>query len=113
MEEIEFLKICKKICKKCNKRVCAGCELEALSCEDFNEKILQDMINFVNKWILEHPEKTMLQDFYEKHPNAPKNEYGVPKPCPWDCGYDENDACVYKDIEQDKCYQCWNRPLKE
>ena len=65
----------------------------------------------VDKWVLKHPAKTYAMDFFEKFPNARRNEEGTPAtlvcrkelysdelPCIWYCG---------------GCTKCWNREMKE
>ena len=61
----------------------------------------------VDKWVLEHPVKTYMQDFFEKFPNAPRKEKVTPKICP---------QYIYPELANDccgKCLECWNREMKE
>lgn len=93
---------------------CEGCPMSYekngfnFSCttlESFHPKVA---IKIVENWLKEHPEKTMMQDFFEKHPNAPKSTDGTPKFCPSDCGYtNEDEPCI------NGCSKCWSRPLEE
>ena len=62
-------------------------------------------IELVQKWAEEHPVKTIAEDFFEKFPNAPKDE-DVPKPCAKHCGY--VDDCP----EGVTCNECWKQPLE-
>ena len=51
--------------------------------------------------------KTFADDFFDKFPNALKDEDGVPcVGCPHHFGY-----CEYKCDHN--CKECWNRPLSE
>ena len=52
-------------------------------------------------------EKTILQDFLEKYPNAELNDDGVPKPCPYWLGYKDMPFC-----NRIRCVECWNRPME-
>ena len=53
-------------------------------------------------------QKTILQDFLEKYPNAPKEEDGKPMDiCPYHLGYAPNKSCMKMN-----CEDCWNRPLE-
>lgn len=67
-------------------------------------------IKVVEKWSSEHPQKTMLQDFLEKFPNA-KLEEGSPPDCPYMYGYtsknDDDNFCPGH-----TCLECWNRPVE-
>ena len=66
----------------------------------------------IDKWAEEHPVKTYAMDFFEKFPNAPKEDDGTPKPCILDI-YDNLDInryeCDYYGID---CVDCWNREMK-
>lgn len=65
-------------------------------------------IDIVYNWNKDHPVKTMMQDFFERFPNAPRNGDGTPQCCPYDCGYvDEADCPDYED-----CFGCWSRPIE-
>ena len=57
------------------------------------------------KFIKEHPQKTMLQDFLEKYPDAPLKDDGTPYFCPHNIGYCK-DASFCKGHD---CKYCWNR----
>lgn len=61
----------------------------------------------IDKWCAEHPQKTYLQDFLEKFPNAKLNDDGEPLA----------DACdVYGDVfacKWHKCCDCWNKVMPD
>lgn len=115
MEFIEAMKIKKSMCKgracgdcplgKASKQKCTGCTEYCLEHPEEAEKILI-------KWDKEHPRKTILMDFLEKHPNAPLDDDGTPQDvCPFALGYVKNGEC-YLDDGND-CIPCWNRPMEE
>ena len=64
----------------------------------------------LTKWTEEHPERTIMDDFLEKHPKAPKDEDGIPFACAQRCGYTE--GCI-GNTSRKYCAQCWRRPLEE
>lgn len=78
---------------------------------------IEKAVEAAEKWGEEHPEKTMAQDFFEKHPNAPTYIAGIPHICPYYCGYVKNKECPeYEDIESSegsRCIKCWSRPLED
>lgn len=64
--------------------------------------------DIVDKWAAEHPIKTYAMDFFEKFPNALRQNDGTPKCC-WKFFYgDTSYICEPAD-----CAKCWNREMKE
>lgn len=57
---------------------------------------------------VEKPVKTMMEDFFEKHPKAPIDTDGEPSVCPYQVGYESVRNC-----SSSNCLECWQRPLKE
>ena len=113
MEFKQAMRIWKRMCganSECNGH-CAlydccpggGMPLEYIECSSVNkiEAILA-------KWAAEHPEKTIADDFFEKHPKAKRGDDGTPRPCAEDCGY--VDKCLPGEMP---CADCWRRPLEE
>jgi hypothetical protein len=111
MEFKEAMRVIKRICTARDN--CGKCVLE-LNCPfatvpsdhdyDKAEAILA-------KWAEEHPEKTIADDFFEKHPNALKiSSSGIPVTCAKFCGYCKH--CV-RDEEASNCEKCWSQPLEE
>lgn len=108
----EYMHIQNRICN--HYKTCHGCPVRKRMvkdqpcivwiCENFEE-----FTSIVRQWAEEHPEKTIMSDFFEKYPNAPKLSNGVPETCPSKLGYDDrNGNCVCpKD-----CIECWSRPLE-
>lgn len=117
MDAVEFLKETKRYC---NNRNCMKCELNTEFDEcglynktsKFNEKFI---VLFIEQWSQSHPQKTMIQDFFEKFPNAPKIMLGFLYPCAKDLGYSKLESCSFglKNTPGAMCTECWSRPLEE
>lgn len=112
----EFGRMCKAYCEPPNN--CGGCPMNGwdtspgMECIDMyglTNSQIQERIDIVEKWSKEHPKKTMMMDFFEKFPNAPRNDMGTPRLCPSDCGYEKVSQCPGEVM----CMKCWNRPLEE
>ena len=108
MDAVEFLKERVRMCHWVEK--CSNCPINSGCLETEPESLVKT----VKQWAKEHPKKTMLQDFFEKHPNAPKAAYGIPKLCPSDCGYiKEPFSFMTCEHFKDDCSKCWGRSLEE
>ena len=80
-------------------RVCANDAIMAM-------EALQKLSN-------EHPVKTYAQDFFEKFPDAPKDE-AVKEMSPLACRrVIYGGGCPMTDLKIDCCYECWNEPMEE
>lgn len=113
MDTIEFIKERNRMCDfyKCCK--IEGCPAENLSCGSLEEIAIQGfkLIGDVEQWSREHPQKTMLQDFLEKFPNAILGETTkLPNFCPIHLGYEKSNSNV---CDKYTCFECWNRPLED
>ena len=76
-------------------------------------KDVKTAMKTVQKWSDEHPKKTYAQDFFEKFPDAPKDE-AVKGKCPWACRIGiYGGGCPKIEPEIDSCYECWNEPMEE
>ena len=108
MEFKEAMRIWKKMCKKHDR--CSGCPMwgKVEECPDMLWDTETDVEAILAKWEDEHPEKTIADDFFEKHPKAKKSDDGTPAPCAKDCGY--IDKCSLGEMS---CADCWRRPLEE
>lgn len=110
MDAIEFIKQYTRICEKHEN--CINCpftqENVNVPC-DLIYKNAEEIVNVVQQWSHDHPQKTIMQDFFEKFPNAPKRKTGTPDICPYNCGYGDFDCEQANGI----CYNCWSRPLEE
>lgn len=118
MDAIKFIKEYSRLCR--NQENCNTCPLTK-TCyisKRTMERIIKNpesLTNSVEKWSQSHPQKTMMQDFFEKFPNAPKKEDGTPLDiCPSYCGYTDepNSLSVCENFNQN-CLKCWSRPLEQ
>ena len=107
MEFKEAMRIWNRICKE--REMCEGCVLEN-KCIVLKECDCSTAEAILAKWAEEHPEKTIADDFFEKHPNAPGKQDKQPLPCAVHCGY--IDKCP-DDFSALECKKCWRRPLEE
>jgi hypothetical protein len=107
MDAVKYLKERNRMCDTFGLS-CSGCPLgnSVEDCDDLQRERPEKAVAIVEKWSKEHPQKTMLQDFLEKYPNAPKECTGEPHICPSHLGYEE-----YMDCEEN-CLDCWSRPLQ-
>lgn len=128
MEAVKFFKEINRLCKDndcddlCPLMSANDCLITILyefSSDNMTDKKLEtinDLINRVENWSKEHPQKTLLDDLLEKLPNIPLNEdktqpYGL---CPYDLGYVPSIEYCAKIINNDMtCAECWNQPLEE
>lgn len=120
MDAVEFMKEYKRILKKyCppddGSYACpSDCPLYQQVCtldsSHIDYVIFRQLVNTVEDWSKKNPQKTMLQDFFEKFPNFKKDINGTPIGCPDDYGYEEESICG---LVCDQCSECWNRCIKE
>lgn len=117
MTAFEYLKQRGRMTNNCDIS-CSVCPLadvnnsKEVCCEEIEGKYPEEAIAIVQKWAEEHPQKTMLQDFLEKHPNAPIESDGTPEFCPESLGY-KHDHEICDSSDDNRCTKCWNRPLEE
>lgn len=117
MDAIKFLKEYRRMCNQyiyadtsgenCSPECALYGEHCHLACGDLK---VEDIVFRVEKWSEEHPEKTILQDFLEKYPNALLDKDGLPEICPHQIGYPRMKGCI---PDEYFCKKCWNRPLEE
>lgn len=107
MEFKEFYQKYRRMCE--SYKNCKGCPRDYKGCLNFCMELddLEELENDVERWAEEHPQKTRLQDFREKYPNALLYYDGTPKPCCSDLGYCKE--CP----EVTTCEECWNMPVEE
>lgn len=113
MEFKEAMRIWKRMCDSIENGDCSKCPLNEASdriCYNWARKCPAEVEAILAKWAAEHPEKTIADDFYEKHPNAPGKQDKQPLPCAVHCGY--IDKCP-DDFSALECKKCWRRPLEE
>lgn len=118
MTALEFLKAKVRMTQNCNID-CLDCPLSyrnnktGKSCTKFIITSPEKAIEIVENWAKEHPVKTFLSDFLEKHPNAPLDIDETPLCCPRDLGYTDKADKESCDWDQDRdCKSCWNREFK-
>ena len=115
MDAVKLLKEYHRMCKNSD---CSTCGLAHSNDEPFPfclwefdyEKYAEQIISAVEKWSIEHPQKTRLMDFLEKYPNAPLKPDGYPQVLPIVFGYCNRDACgdcnhIHK--------PCWDLAVEE
>lgn len=104
----------KDLIRMCKETKCKDCPLSGGTVDDCWVFTLpdsypdEDIDAIVDKWVSEHPVKTYLQDFFEKFPNAMKEESGEPIPC-------IGTICseLYgKPCPVGKCFECWNQEME-
>ena len=106
MEFKQAMRILKRMCAEVE---CISCPLRRLCSSNIKEHP-EEAEAILAKWAAEHPEKTIADDFFEKHPNAPGKQDKQPLPCAVHCGY--IDKCP-DDFTALECKKCWQRQLKE
>lgn len=102
---ITRIRMCKAAKDSCSNCPISAINVDGISCSDFILANPEKSIEIITNWGKEHPEKTILDDFKEKHPNAPLNDNGRPHVCPMYLGYIS--TCTTR------CEECWSRPLSE
>lgn len=109
MEFKEAMRIWKRMCeahKTCSKCGMATCDPAMCRPWVYDNPVKAEAI--LAKWAEEHPEKTIMDDFFEKFPKALKRNSGItPRSCAVDLGYVEHCA------NGGDCAACWRRPLEE
>ena len=110
MEFKQAMRIWKRMCKKHDR--CSGCPMwgKVEECPDMLWDTETDVEAILAKWAEEHPERTIADDFFEKFPNAPRDDANNPYPCAKDCGYSKPPYCERIPFN---CNNCWRRPLEE
>ena len=106
----------KDLKRMCKNMVCKDCPLSGSDAADCWMFTLpdsypdEDIDAIVDKWVSEHPVKTYMQDFFEKFPNARKEDSGEPIPCIGEI-YPE---CYHNKLcSVENCFDCWNQEMKE
>lgn len=105
MDAIKYLKEKNRMCKKLKN--CYNCPLytyKKQDCSELERNEPEKAVGIVEKWSAENPQKTNLQDFLEKYPNAIMRDGNIPYNCAQFLGY-------VKDCKK-PCKECWNRPLE-
>lgn len=114
MDAVEFLKERSRMCfyyrEVCSSCPLKGCNRLSFGCGNSMEN-MKEAVSVVEDWSKNNPPKTILQDFVEKFPNAPVDSDGLPKLCPYQCGYEEEKCDCRSRNDVSNCFSCWNRTL--
>lgn len=108
MDAVKYIKEKRRLCKGIVR--CSNCPLGVFGgngCE--SPEVAEEIVAAVEKWSAEHPQKTYLTDFLEKHPDAPLSSDGEPDACARCCGYRKD--CPGQSCRG--CLKCWNTPMEE
>lgn len=111
MDAIMFLKEWQRMC---NHTICVNCPSGSICVKSgmpYEMKEFDGMVLAVAKWSAEHPKKTRMKDFWEKHPKAPKTKDNRPAVCAKIVGY--CDVCQRNECGDADCERCWEQPLEE
>lgn len=105
MDVSVFFKELKRMCQSLG---CKDCPIRGSNgkCRVLNPGNIGEVVPIVEQWSKEHPQKTRLDDFKEKYPNANLDEHGVPECCCAKLGYVRN-------CGKTTCEECWNMPLED
>ena len=115
---MEFKEFFKKYMRMCESyKNCKGCPRDYKGCLDFGVELdeLDELENDVEQWNKEHPQRTRLQDFREKYPNAEVYPDGQPVICCARLGYRKYCGKSFDDNHEGfkVCFNCWNMPVEE
>ena len=110
MEFKQAMRILKRMCseRSCEKCECKECCPYRIHPTDFDAALVEPILD---KWAAEHPEKTLMDDFFEKYPKATRDKDGGPLVCAKDIGY--LSKCPSAPDNLVTCAECWRRPLEE
>lgn len=104
-EKIRMTNMCGILCENCP--ISSSNNKMSINCHELQYEYPKKAIEIVQKWSDEHPQKTQktrLEDFLEKYPNANKRIV-VEKACVEALGYKRENCASYK------CEDCWNMPV--
>ena len=118
MDALKFFKEFNRMCDHYSEGFCKGCpRKEEPSCDSstMSDEELAKLISDVEKWSKEHPQRTRLQDFREKYPNAEVYPDGQPVICCARLGYRKYCGKYFDDNHEGfkVCFNCWNMPVEE
>lgn len=120
MDAVKFFKEMERMCKvyrdnPYGERDCKGCPLEISVDEcmrvdmEESEKIVE-IIEIVERWSKEHPQRTYKDDFLEKFPKTIRKENGMPL-VGW-CDIHNGGNCLYVFEEDRDCDDCWDMEME-
>ena len=100
MDVLKFFKEFDRMCNYYSNENCRGCPRETEpTCwiTDLGPEGIKKLINDVDQWSKEHPQRTRLEDFKEKYPHAMMETDGTPTICCIDLGYRQYDCDPLKE----------------
>jgi len=115
----EFMEVIKQRNRMCANYVYCrgGCPLwdpftgaAMINCGEFMKAEPEKFEKLVMEWAKKHPEKTMMDVFFEKFPDAPKRSNGTPTLCPDKVGLAKKKT---EPCRKDDCLECWSRPAPD
>lgn len=105
------IKDLKRMCATYVDNDCDGCPLDSLDyCTHLPCNMSNNADEIVYEWVKEHPVKTYAMDFFEKFPNAPKDNDGEPRTCIKNI---YGLAISHERCTAQSCAKCWNQEMKE
>ena len=113
MEFKEAIHTMKRMCEAQNECETCPCNENCMLNLGLDDVGVSELEKTLEKWAAEHPAKTIADDFFDKHPRAPRKN-GHPLACALHCGY--RSACadgVSPAETMAECAACWRRPLEE
>lgn len=110
MEFKEAMRAWERMCAAQNECEICPCGENCLLSLGFENIGVPELEKTLEKWAEEHPEKTIADDFFERCPNAMKDDMETPYACAKHCGYH---APTYCERIPQRCAECWRRPLEE
>lgn len=111
MEFKEAMRVWKRMCAAHG--TCRRCPIAGENAGECRARVTKNPEKYeaiLTKWAEEHPERTIADDFLEKHPKATTHSDGTPFVCAKYCGYGEPEICK---TASEPCVRCWRRPLEE
>lgn len=113
MEFKEAMIVWKRMCAEYEAAECKTCPFDEPCggfCRAFALTNPVEAEAILTKWAAEHPERTRIDDFLDKHPHAPMCDDGTPKACAYHCGY-----CAECSTRRGAagCFGCWRELLEE
>lgn len=98
---------------------CLKCPMADMPCRipvtDWGGSVLNTCVERAEQWSKEHPQRTRLQDFMGKYPNAEVYPDGQPVICCARLGYRKYCGKSFDDNHEgfEVCFNCWNMPVEE
>ena len=71
---------------------------------------IERAVEIVEQWSKAHPQKTQVDLFFERYPNAPTYDYGLPITRPCEVGFTSEMACAGNCAKCRKDY--WFKPVE-